>query len=86
MGWQATYQKAHPESPRGTGASCSMHSEFMHSVVVAIRVARIHHKQVADAVKGQTLGAAQHGTKSRPSLEGVRKSQRQAMRKHWKTW
>src|SRR6266581_8488953 len=49
-------------------ASRSLCSEFIDGVAVPVRVARIHHKQIACAVKGQTLCAVRHGAKGRPTV------------------
>jgi hypothetical protein len=52
----------------GDDASCSLGSEFIDGVADAVHVARIHNKQIACTVKGQTLRTVRHGTKSRPTL------------------
>lgn len=39
--------------PLGKGASRSLRREFIDGVAFAVRVSRIYHKQIADAVKGQ---------------------------------
>src|SRR5437773_5339798 len=52
----------------GEDASCSLGSEFIDGVAFAVRVARIHNKQIAGTVEGQTLCAVRHGTKGRPTI------------------
>src|SRR6266481_6650546 len=52
----------------GEDASHSLYSEFIDGVAVPVRVARIHHKQIACAVKGQTLCAVRHRPKHRSRI------------------
>ena len=52
----------------GKGASRSLRSEFVDGIAVSAHVAHIHHKQIASAVKGQTLCAVGHGAKGRPTM------------------
>ena len=54
--------------PLGKGASRSLRSEFVDGIAVSAHVAHIHHKQIACAVKGQTLCAVGHGAKDRPTM------------------
>ena len=44
----------------GKGASRSLRSEFVDGIAVSAHVAHIHRKQIADAVKRQTLCAVGH--------------------------
>src|SRR5262249_18817352 len=52
----------------GEGASHSLCGEFIDGVAVAVRVTRIHDKQIAGTVKGQTLRAVRHRTEGRPTV------------------